>query len=510
MVTSLFFLLFLCVLVGLGQLYLLVRTRASSAQPAPRPSSGLPCSDLWRWDGTVGRGRYALIGVLGFTLKHNLDRIVASAVFHRRWSVFNYVIPPDKLLRIGALSREDAIFLTTLVALALPFIWVGVALTLRRLRAVGFPSWLVVVFFLVLAVLPSAAAPSEPARPSSRMLGRVIPDHPIGSAAMALLIAVLAGLAATGLGVSVLRRYGWGLFVGLPFCIGLLSVLLYSYHRPRSCASCLMVTTLSVLLLGAVLLAVAIEGVICLIMAAPIGLPLAAIGGLVGYAIQRRPVDQAPAPTTLLVLLLAVPSLMGAEALARPAAPLFAVRTAMEVPASPEQVWRHVVSFAEIPQPQEWWFRLGIAYPVRAVIHGRGAGAVRYCMFSTGAFVEPIEVWEPPRRLKFSVTQNPPPMQEWTPYAAIHPPHLAGFLVSEGGQFLLTPLPGGGTRLEGTTWYRHHMWPAGYWRLWADAIIHRIHLRVLRHIARLARASDVDSSASPAASRGDERARLTP
>jgi hypothetical protein len=30
------------------------------------------------------------------------------------------------------------------------------------------------------------------------------------------------------------------------------------------------------------------------------------------------------------------------------------------------------------------------------------------------------------------------------------------------------------------------MWPAGYWRLWSDAIIHRIHVRVLTHVKHLA------------------------
>jgi hypothetical protein len=127
-------------------------------------------------------------------------------------------------------------------------------------------------------------------------------------------------------------------------------------------------------------------------------------------------------------------------------------------------------------------FRAGIAYPQRAEILGNGPGAERHCVFSTGAFVEPIEVWDEPRRLKFSVTSNPAPMEEWTPYSHIEPSHLHGFLVSTGGQFLLTPLPNGGTQLEGTTWYRHTLWPAAYWRLWSDAIIHQIHLRVLLHI----------------------------
>jgi hypothetical protein len=77
-------------------------------------------------------------------------------------------------------------------------------------------------------------------------------------------------------------------------------------------------------------------------------------------------------------------------------------------------------------------------------------------------------------------------MKEWNPLFDIHPPHLDGFLIAKQGQFLLTRLPRGKTRLVGTTLYQHGLWPAAYWRLWSDPIIHRIHDRVLRHIKRLA------------------------
>ncbi|NBV21095.1 MAG: hypothetical protein EBS05_04125 [Proteobacteria bacterium] len=80
-------------------------------------------------------------------------------------------------------------------------------------------------------------------------------------------------------------------------------------------------------------------------------------------------------------------------------------------------------------------------------------------------------------------------MEEWTPYREVHPPHLDGFLASERGQFELIALPDGGTRLEGTTWYRHNMWPVDYWQTWSDHIIHRIHLRVLQHIKARAEAA---------------------
>ena len=106
---------------------------------------------------------------------------------------------------------------------------------------------------------------------------------------------------------------------------------------------------------------------------------------------------------------------------------------------------------------------------------------MRHCVFSAGPFVEPIEVWDEPRRLAFRVTEQPAPMEELSPFH-IHPPHLDNFLVSRRGEFRLDRRPDGRTRLEGTTWYTNRMWPADYRGAWSDAIIHRIHRRVLEHV----------------------------
>jgi hypothetical protein len=76
-------------------------------------------------------------------------------------------------------------------------------------------------------------------------------------------------------------------------------------------------------------------------------------------------------------------------------------------------------------------------------------------------------------------------MREWSPYH-IQPKHLDGYMVSKQGEFRLTPLANDRTLVEATTWYSHGLWPAEYWRWWSDAIIHRIHLRVLNHIRELA------------------------
>jgi len=57
-------------------------------------------ADLWRPSGTLDRGTYALVGLLGFALKHNLDRFVAAYGFHRPWTLFNYWVPVRDVARI--------------------------------------------------------------------------------------------------------------------------------------------------------------------------------------------------------------------------------------------------------------------------------------------------------------------------------------------------------------------------------------------------------------------------
>ena len=149
---------------------------------------------------------------------------------------------------------------------------------------------------------------------------------------------------------------------------------------------------------------------------------------------------------------------------------------------TPMEVWEKVIHFSELDPPSKWVQNTGIAYPIRARLEGEGVGAVRYCEFSTGPFVEPITHWEPGKRLAFDVRSQPVPMAEWSPYREIHPPHLDGYLRSKRGEFRFVALPDGRTRLEGSTWYEIDIAPIGYWSMMSDAIIHRIHLRVLEHV----------------------------
>jgi hypothetical protein len=151
-------------------------------------------------------------------------------------------------------------------------------------------------------------------------------------------------------------------------------------------------------------------------------------------------------------------------------------------------VWKHVVAFDDITEEPAWYFRGGIAYPLRATIAGTGVGAIRRCEFSTGAFVEPITAWDEPHRLAFDVTSQPPPLRELSIYNKVYAPHIDGYFTSSRGEFRLIPTASGGTRLEGHTWYSVAISPQGYWRVMSEVILHRIHRRVLDQVKREAEA----------------------
>lgn len=242
--------------------------------------------------------------------------------------------------------------------------------------------------------------------------------------------------------------------------------------------------TAAVILTGVGLLLFAVEGVICLVMAAPLMLPLGAAGGVFGKFIADIGGNQ---ERTVFGAVMLLPLVGAAESRVAPKNE-FVVTSSIDIAASPEIVWRNVIVFPQIDEEPEWYFRLGIAAPIGAQIKGAGVGAVRECIFTTGRFVEPITVWENNARLAFDVAEQPDPMTELSPFRHVHPPHLDGSFRSTRGEFELVHLADGRTRLIGRTWYTLDIRPLDYWTIWTDGLIHRIHLRVLRHIQKLAEA----------------------
>lgn len=312
------------------------------------------------------------------------------------------------------------------------------------------------------------------------------------SALWSMLTAALAGLFMVMFFSTIDNDYGWMMFVLTPYLTGLHAALALSCRKRLTVRDALVASVVSSILLGGLLIAVAVEGLICILMAVPLALPIAMCGGLTAYALARlRPIKT---PVAFILIVGVTPFGTSMEQALLPPASTFVVTTSIDIAAPPRRVWETVPQPATLAPPTELLLQAGVGYPQASHIDGTGPTAVRYCDFSTGQLVEPVLVWDAPRELKFRVAKSPIPMQEWTPYARLHPPHLDGFLVTRQGQFLLTPLPSGGTRLTARTWYQHHLWPEPYWQWWSDGIIHSIHQMVLRNVRARALAKGLGSA----------------
>lgn len=445
----------------------------------------------------VSRRAYLLSGAGLMALKVALDNAIAFVATGQPWSPIAYVLPFASL-KTQAMPPTANTALAIMAVLTLPFLWVGVSMSIRRAADAGTSPWAGLFFLvpfvnyvtmLVLAALPSKVQPRPwvPVVLGPFRTHRDVPPHseagPIPPSLKSTLLGVLApvaiGLGMIGFSVQGVELYGSALFFATPFVMGLTTAILYNRRHVRPLGATIGLSLLGIVITGLATMLFALEGLLCLLMAAPIAMVLAALGALVGWALAAQG-RRTAVPVTM--VLLALPLLTGAEAkVATPT--LREVTTSVVIDAPPEAVWPHVVGFSELPPPPEWFFQLGIAYPMRATIDGAGVGAVRRCEFSTGPFVEPITTWDPPRRLAFDVTSQPPSMTELSPFRRVEAAHLEGTMVSRRGEFRLIALEGGRTRLEGSTWYTLSIYPEAYWIVWGEALLHAIHGRVLDHIA---------------------------
>ncbi|MEL7221660.1 MAG: hypothetical protein AAGJ93_10095 [Bacteroidota bacterium] len=276
------------------------------------------------------------------------------------------------------------------------------------------------------------------------------------------------------------EEYGWTVFVLVPFILGFVPTLFYGYTEEITPKDAFKIGFTTLFLFCLTTLLFAVEGVICIVMASPIISLATLLGALSGYAIVQSDYFKSKRLYSLIVLpaiVLIVDTQIDSTA-------YLEVKTTIEIEAPIEKVWNNVISFGQIDEPDEWFFKTGISYPTHANIAGEGVGAVRYCNFTTGSFVEPITFWQAPTLLQFDVQDQPTPMREMNPFWDVHPPHLDGYFQSKKGEFQLSERTNGQTFVQGTTWYNIHIHPVGYWDFWSKYILHKIHYRVLEHIKK--------------------------
>jgi hypothetical protein len=296
----------------------------------------------------------------------------------------------------------------------------------------------------------------------------------------------LLTLALVLLSTLIFHAYGFGLFIASPFIVGCVTAYLGNRPADIGSGSTARLVLGACFLGGVALMAVAVEGLICLVMAAPLIAAMAWLGGLVGRAIALKKPAGTPGRTAASIV--ALPLLFAIDQIAPPNASFESIES-IEVSASDHAVWDAVVHMGPIPAPPIAPFRWGLAYPMSGTIRGSGIGAIREGVFSTGVAYERVTEWEPDKRLSFIVLSDPPTMRELSPYSNVHAPHLNGYFRTLDARFTITPLANGRTQLSLATRHELSLSPALYWLPMAKWAVHANKTRVLAHFARQAEAA---------------------
>ena len=276
----------------------------------------------------VSRKAYVLSGVALMALKVLLDNAISFAAIGKPWPLMAYLLPSltlkSEAMRGDTMVPAPTWALAVMALSTLPFLWVGVTMTVRRAADAGTSPWVGLLFFvplvnyavmLVFAVLPTAKkearwipvalgpfrAHQDAAPPS---IAGPVPSG-VSAALYGVLASVAVGLAMTGLSVYSMQLYGAALFFATPFVMGVATAILYNYRHLRTLGATIGFAILSVALTGAAILLFALEGVVCLAMALPIAVGIATLGAMLGYAMAW----QAKRPASVLGVFLALPLL---------------------------------------------------------------------------------------------------------------------------------------------------------------------------------------------------------
>ncbi|MFN8441254.1 MAG: hypothetical protein U0175_10815 [Caldilineaceae bacterium] len=196
----------------------------------------------------------------------------------------------------------------------------------------------------------------------------------------------------------------------VPLVVGALAVWFSPVEKRTSWTSAFLLP-IAALGLGALMAGIlAVEALICIIMALPILLPMGMIGGLLACLILRhRAAKNNSAYMGALILL---------PFLAAPVEAQFAVQNAtavvesqIEIKADAATVWQQIIRVAPITErersfsPVFDWIRA--PKPLEATLDREGVGGVRTGKFEHGLkFIEAIQVWQPNERIEWSIQSD--------------------------------------------------------------------------------------------------------
>lgn len=271
---------------------------------------------------------------------------------------------------------------------------------------------------------------------------------------------------------------GWSILFVLPYAIGGLAHLGFtSPDNPEgSGVPAVLLASLCVLVVGALTLR---EGLICVVMLAPIWLLAAALGSISVNRLRATFKERYRLNSILLVILPF--AALAVDANLPPQPDRFTVARSIAIDATPETVWPHLLQLDHLGADEGVWNItqnvLGIPRPSSAVVTGDGRGAVRAARWGENIrFEEHIIEWRASERLSWSFVFPDDSISRYTdPH--IHPDGLT--LKIATGAYQLRRLPDGATELRLETDYIARTPLNLYAAVWGELVLGDIQTNIL-------------------------------
>ena len=204
--------------------------------------------------------------------------------------------------------------------------------------------------------------------------------------------------------------YSAAFFIAFPLMIG------FSIGTHDKPTRRLLFLSLTLILFFGFLLAVGLEGLMCVLMA----MPVVGVSMLLGYAARRHfyPPDPPTKSTRdhLVVSLLPLLFVVCAdkvEALLVAPPNLIEIETTVDLPFPATQVFDHVKAMDKLDAPKPWGIWLGLPAPYRCILPADTVGARRICLFENGRIVAEITKFERGEILEMDVVDYTLTGREW-------------------------------------------------------------------------------------------------
>lgn len=286
-------------------------------------------------------------------------------------------------------------------------------------------------------------------------------------------------------------------FIGLvPFAMGFITVFVVERRRPQAKIAWFLLPWVPVALGLLATMVFGWEGIICVVMLAPLAMLCAGLGGIAAGFIVRS-VASASARNASLMLVATLPFITA------PVGQRYFLKnetrtaaTCIDIAASPEIVWRNIERVPPIRDaelPLSWSRAIGFPAPIEATLSQEGVGGVRHATFARGVlFIENVDVWEPGHRLAFSIHAQTEQIPRTTldEHVRIGGPYFDVLR----GEYVLEPLPNGVTRLHLYSQQRLSTDFNWYAQLWTGAIMRDLQNGILYVIKNRCEKRSVDLS----------------